>query len=39
MCLLRRSLGKKGCGVKQTIYSWVTLPATNLLNPPSKVLS
>ncbi len=20
MCLLRRSLGKKGCGVKQTIY-------------------
>jgi len=39
MCLLRRSLGWNGCRVKQTIYFVGYPPATNLLNPASKVLS
>ena len=38
MCLLRRSLGRNGCGVKKTIYLLGASLATNLLVRPSKVL-
>jgi hypothetical protein len=38
MCLLRRSLGKNGCGVKKTIYFLGCLFATNRGFRTSKVL-
>ncbi len=38
MCLLRRSLGRDGCAVKQTHYFQGALLATKLVGLPSKVL-